>query len=407
MLPQRFLTTIAALALTATNLAGAPAPAGKPWPRHTIDDSSRGADGTRLADVNGDGLVDIATGWEEGGVIRAYLHPGHGKVRDAWPAVTVGQVRSPEDAVFADVDGDGATDVVSCCEGQTRSVFIHWAPKEKGKYLDPDAWTTEAFPALKGQQRWMFALPMQVDGTHGIDLVIGAKGGGAQIGWLRSPETPRDLAAWTWHPMRAAGWIMSLIAADMDGDGDSDVAATDRKGRRRGVLWLENPGPGPAQTKPWAEHGIGGREAEVMFMDLTVSEGKVTAHVAVRPDELLTFDGQRKGDKNWAVSRIPMPQGTGTAKAVALADVDGDGRSDLVVTCEHARGKIGVFWLQERSPSDWQAHNISGTKGTKYDLVVPIDLDGDGDLDVLTCEERENLGVIWYENPNRARATNE
>ena len=28
-------------------------------------------------------------------------------------------------------------------------------------------------------------------------------------------------------------------------------------------------------------------------------------------------------------------------------------------------------------------------------------LDADGDLDVLTCEERKNLGVIWYENPSR------
>ena len=26
-------------------------------------------------------------------------------------------------------------------------------------------------------------------------------------------------------------------------------------------------------------------------------------------------------------------------------------------------------------------------------------MDADGDLDLLTCEERENLGVFWYENP--------
>ena len=25
-----------------------------------------------------------------------------------------------------------------------------------------------------------------------------------------------------------------------------------------------------------------------------------------------------------------------------------------------------------------------------------------GDLDVITCEERDNLGVVWYENPARA-----
>ena len=30
-----------------------------------------------------------------------------------------------------------------------------------------------------------------------------------------------------------------------------------------------------------------------------------------------------------------------------------------------------------------------------------IDLDGDGDLDLLTCEEVHDLGVFWYENPTR------
>jgi len=40
-----------ALVVTAANAQDR----GAPWVRHTIDDSSRGADGTRLADVNGDG----------------------------------------------------------------------------------------------------------------------------------------------------------------------------------------------------------------------------------------------------------------------------------------------------------------------------------------------------------------
>ena len=33
--------------------------------------------------------------------------------------------------------------------------------------------------------------------------------------------------------------------------------------------------------------------------------------------------------------------------------------------------------------------------------IFDIDLDGDGDLDLLTCEERDQLGVHWYENPAR------
>ncbi len=65
---QRFL-----LAATAFLTIASPAFAaerGAPWRLNVIDDSSRGADGVKLADVNGDGLPDIATGWEEGGITR-------------------------------------------------------------------------------------------------------------------------------------------------------------------------------------------------------------------------------------------------------------------------------------------------------------------------------------------------
>ena len=101
---------------------------GAPWRRHTIDASSRGADGTRLADVNGDGRADIVCGWEQGGVVRVYLNPGPKKAKAPWPAVSVGKVGSPEPAVFVDVDGDGAVDAASCCEGRVRTTWVHWAP---------------------------------------------------------------------------------------------------------------------------------------------------------------------------------------------------------------------------------------------------------------------------------------
>lgn len=387
---------------------------GQAWQRHTIDDSSRGADGVRLADVNNDGLVDIATGWEEGGRVRVYLHPGPAAVRQPWPAITVGNVKSPEDAVFADLDGDGAIDVVSCCEGRTMTVYVHWAPADKNRYRESAAWQTAALPCTARRQAWMFALPLQIDGRHGIDLVVGSKGSDATIGWLESPENARDVAGWTYHPIYRAGWIMSLQARDMDADGDLDVLATDRKGVSRGLLWLENPGPGDPNLRAaagWREHRIGGHDREVMFLAVggLAAARDVDIVSAVRGGGLAWFGRTPAGaEESWSLTEIAMPPGCGTGKGVAIGDIDLDGQADLVFSCEHAEPPLsGVRWLSRGAPSatggTWQDHEISGPRGIKFDRLELIDLDQDGDLDVLTCEERHNLGVVWYENPTRRR----
>ncbi|MEI9865045.1 MAG: FG-GAP repeat protein [Limisphaerales bacterium] len=66
-------------------------PDGQPWPRHTIDAGIHGSDGTKLADINGDGLPDIVTSWENEGITRVYLNPGLQQVKERWPQVTIGK----------------------------------------------------------------------------------------------------------------------------------------------------------------------------------------------------------------------------------------------------------------------------------------------------------------------------
>jgi hypothetical protein len=377
-----------------------------PWPRHTIDDASRGADGVRLADVNGDDLPDVATGWEEGGVIRICLHPGFDKVKERWPAVTVGKVGSPEDAVFADLDDDGAFDVISASEGSVRTVWIHWAPSDPADYLDASSWETDAITASRGSAQWMFVLPMDVDGQNGIDLIVGAKGDNAKVGWFRSPSDARDVESWTWHPLYSAGWIMSLVPADMDADGDMDVVVSDRKGDARGCLWLENPGAGTTQLIPWEEHRIGAGDRQVMFIDVVDldADGLLDVVSAVSARQLVYYRKTDSLSLPWQTHEITLPAQVGTGKAVRAGDIDLDGQVDLVFSCENADNRHGLMWLSYVSAvtdAGWLSHPLSGIVGTKFDLVELVDLDNDGDLDVITCEEKENLGVLWYENPFR------
>lgn len=394
--------------------AGAIDPA-TPWTRHVIDSSSQGADGVKMADVNGDGLMDLATGWEQGARARVYLNPGPAAAHNAWPAVTAGPVGDVEDAVFVDLDGDGAVDVVSSAEGATQGIFIHWAPTDPGDYLDPSKWQTAELPASAGLQ-WMFAEPMQVDGRYGVDIVAGGKNAGAKVGWFEAPADPRELSEWRFHAMSDVGWTMSLILHDMDSDGDTDVVVTDRYNGAglQGARWLENPGTGsPLQRSPWPNHLIGAAGREVMFAALSDLDGDGWEDLIVPirgnnpSDNALSFFRRVDPVLNmWQEFPIQVPGDVGTCKGANVGDMDCDGDPDIVLSFANADGNVsGVVWMSYQNwPTDpvWQDYEISGPEGIKFDVVPLLDLDADGDLDVITTEEKEGgpgLGVIWYENP--------
>jgi len=250
---------------------------------------------------------------------------------------------------------------------------------------------------------------MQIDGKHGVDLLVGSKGRGASVGWLRAPRDPRQVGDWSFHRLYDAGWIMSLVAHDMDRDGDDDVIVSDRKGKKAGVLWLENPGASAAdKNAAWKEHRIGADGREVMYLTVSDLNGDKRRDIlcATRTGKVELFQRQPVG-LAFDTHSIDNPFGIRNGKAVAVGDIDLDGRLDLVHTTNKGRKSApqpALAWMSYRkkvSDSIWTAHDVSGPEGVKFDLVELIDLDGDGDLDILTCEEIANLGVFWYENPTR------
>ncbi|MCS1411001.1 MAG: hypothetical protein M2R45_04196 [Verrucomicrobia subdivision 3 bacterium] len=142
-----------------------------------------------------------------------------------------------------------------------------------------------------------------------------------------------------------------------------------------------------------------------MFLDVRCDPKTKALEVAAyaKPNQIFHFKATQSTPLSWQARKSVVDARIGTAKAVRFADIDNNGQPDLVATNEQAKnGRTGVFWFplgKLRKPTITQISDISGSKGVKFDRIETVDLDDDGDLDVITCEEVDNLGVIWYENP--------
>ena len=138
-----------------------------------------------------------------------------------------------------------------------------------------------------------------------------------------------------------------------------------------------------------------------MFLDIGDydNDGDDDILAAVKGNAVLLLERQRAGD--FVAREMALP-GKFYPKAVALGELTGDDVKEIVMSVDGTTAvEPRVFYLTRESidDADWDLVDIGGPTGRKFDRIELLDLDGDGDLDVVTTEEAENLGLIWYENP--------
>jgi hypothetical protein len=148
-----------------------------------------------------------------------------------------------------------------------------------------------------------------------------------------------------------------------------------------------------------------------MFMAISDLDGDGIEEAVITERTTQTIRIYKRKDKSgleWEEQVINVPATTGNCKSVNVGDINLDGIKDLVLsTNTDKEKKIGLTWLDGRkiehsTGSDFQ--QTSGVHISKFDKAVLADIDMDGDVDVLICEENfgensEGLGVVWYENP--------
>jgi hypothetical protein len=302
------------------------------------------------------------------------------------------------DPLDPDTDDDGLLDGVETNTG----TFLD--PSDTG--ADPFDVDTDGDGLLDGDE---------VVDPFGPERLIKLKGSQAFSVFAADLDGDEDLdalSAWSWQNDDLVAWhenvtgvgnfspdleittelgaARSAIAADLDGDGDLDIVSASS-----GLIaWYENTdGAGSFGEQQVITYPLAPAAQAVVAADLD-GDGDLDVLSASRTDDKIAWYENTNGAGSFGEQQVITTLADG-ARSVFAADLDGDGELDVLSASQYDNeiawyengGGAGAFGAQQL---------ISDVAGGPSS-VFAADLDGDGDADVLSASEYDDE-IAWYEN---------
>ena len=381
----------------------------------------------RAGDVDRDGNLDLFVAemakWTGKGVdhpeARMWILYGDGKGRFRAHELSRGQ--GTHEARLADLNGDGRLDIVSKPFRHNYPLLEVWL-NQGPKPLALDRWVRHVVDPDK-PWRAIFIGAADLDGDTRPDIVTGGW-------WYRNPG--RAAANWQrldiGEPLRNMAALY-----DFDGDGRIDVMGTQGRASEANSVFMlaRNLGQGSFQVRDLArakgdflqgiavahfnfrgplQAALSWHKAGFGVQMLAFPDAGLQTISDFSQDEALSFgDIDRDGDMDlllgtrwlrndgdsWSLQMIhPTP---GDPDRNRLADMNRDGRLDAVVGFEaiNVPGKLAWYEQPPGLSAQWTEHVISNEVIGPMSLDVR-DMDGDGDFDVIVGEHN-------YKDPASAR----
>ena len=183
-----------------------------------------------------------------------------------------------------------------------------------------------------------------------------------------------------------------VVAADLDGDSDLDIVATIRFDNS--IVWSENDGSGNFGPVHLIHSNVQAA-IDVLTADLDGDGDLDVAAVGIEDNSVYWFENDGTVDFGF---KIIIADNVVQANSMYAADLDADGDVDLLVA---ELGGDTISWFENNGTGEFGEAKIISSDAEGATFVSAADLDGDCDEDVIAAlSYGYQLGgsFVWYEN---------
>ncbi len=337
------------------------------WEEHLIDGALpyRSVYILPQQDIDGDGLKDIVTG--------AWWYKNPGSADGNWVQNVIG---SPFNNVawIYDFDDDGDQDLFGS-QGQYESSDLVWAENDgSGSFTIhanlPSGTSSHNEIFIAGIAGGVF----QSGGSYQMAITWnGGENGSSQVQMVTVPSDPVN-GTWTIESIHPTSLGEALSAGDIDDDGDLDLFQAGN--------WLRN----DAGTWTLFSTGITFNtifdRSRLSDIDQDGDLDGVAGQIG-NNQEVAWFEAPNDPTQTWTKHTLdPLIDGT---LSLGVADMDFDGDEDVIVGEFQGAHKLFGFENDLNNSGSWIKHIIDdGGPLDHHDGSQLVDIDNDGDLDIMT-----------------------
>jgi len=410
---RKLIVLASAVTLTVGCPTPDPEPPGPTWNVEEVDNHpSIQPVAVVVADMDGDGDLDVVSAWRGapiGGGDELGLIAIHFQLDlTTWQTVVIdaGDRYSEVNAItVADIDLDVNPDVVVAVMDR---ILYQQAPD------DPtlaDDWKIFEIQASIGEEfrAWFDVAAGQIDGVDGLDIVAALADDGRVV-WFKAPRQPDDLAwaqGWELNNIDATTRRLadSVALYDLNGDDLLDVISTAPGETEDIISWYEH--PEDLVTEAWTKHPMSDFAGATRF-DIADLDGDGDVDLAaISPDgqRAVWFPQPSRVTSRWLGyvlgefnrgfdNRLPVD--------IAIADIEGNGQNDVVIATSDPGG-LSWFTPGTDNQTRWTETVIVSFTDANAGLIDMGDIDADGDPDVVSpyddTERDRRDSIRWYQNP--------